>query len=97
MRRKYIVRATRAATFGVVSVSIPDEVISLRGEKQAVAQAAWYKLLGKNDLGEDIDKNLTTRKILMTEMLSRSVSDRPDVYQLFYDSITIHWVGVEYD
>lgn len=92
MKRVYIVKAIKLATFGAVEVTVPQSVIDLRGEKPAVVEAAWRKLLGQNDLGEDVDKKLPTRKEIMTLMLSRLVSERPDVYQTFFDSVSIHHI-----
>ncbi len=67
---------------------------SLRGEREAVAQAAWFALLGKNELGEDVDKKLPTRKVLMDEMLSRQERDRPAVYEEFKAAIRFTWIGI---
>jgi len=91
--RNYIVRCKR----GQVAVLVRQSAIDLRGEHEAVAQAAWLKLLGKNELGEDIDKKSPTRKMLMDEMFSRYENQRHDVYETFKASIKFTWTGVEHD
>lgn len=79
---------------GLINVLVRDGAIQLRGERNAVAQAAWYKLLGKNELGEDVDKRLATRKIIMTEIESRAESVRYEVYERFRATIKITWISI---
>lgn len=90
--RKYIVRCKR----GMVEVIVRIGAIELRGEHEAVAQAAWLKLLGKNELGEDVDKNSATRRELMTIIFSTYTPYREGVYEKFKASIKFTWVGVEH-
>ncbi len=88
--RKYIVHCKR----GRLEVLVRESVISLRGERNAVAQAAWFKLMGQNELGEDVNKNSPTREILMTELLSQYEAHRDQVFETFKDKISFNWVGV---
>lgn len=83
MKRNYIVICKR----GRLPVTVSSELISLRGERFAVAQVAWQKLMGQNALGEDVNKKLPTRKFLMNEINSRYESDRGSVWDKFYTSI----------
>jgi len=88
--RTYVVAHKR----GRMTVIVQQSVIDLRGERDAVAEAAWRKLMGQNSLGEDINKNLVTRKIILEETLSRYENYRPDVYRTFRDAIKITWMGI---
>lgn len=88
--RKYTVHCG----LGRINVLVRTATIELRGEREAVAQAAWFNLLGKNELGEDIDKNLSTRKFIMAEINSRLERDRPQVYEGFKAAIKFTWVAV---
>lgn len=90
--RKYVVSHKR----GHIEVSVADSVIELRGERQAVIDAAWRKFMGLNNLGEVVDKSLRTRKIIKIEIGSRYQHQRTDVYDRFRESVTIKWVGVEH-
>lgn len=56
---------------GVIEVEVTDAVITMRGEKRAVLDAAWRKLLGQNDLGEVVRKKVPTRSFLIAEIKSR--------------------------
>lgn len=87
-KRVYVVRAGR---HGKMEVIVSGGAIALRGERYAVAQAAWYELLGKNELGEDVNKNLATRKEIMTILLSRQEHERPHVFDQFMDKIEFTW------
>lgn len=89
--RKYNVRCG----FGFINVIVRDGAIKLRGEREAVAQAAWFALLGKNELGEDVDKKLPTRKIIQEELGSRYEHQRAQVYEGFKRSIKFTWLSVE--
>ena len=90
MIRNYIVHYKR----GRLAVSVDDAVIALRGEREAVAQAAWFKLMGQNSLGEDIDKNSPTRKELMTILLSTYEPYRYKIYDTFRNTIKITWLSI---
>lgn len=79
---------------GRINVLVRTATIELRGEREAVAQAAWFSLLGKNELGEDVDKKLATRKILMDEINSRPETMRATVYGTFVEKIKFTWVGM---
>jgi hypothetical protein len=79
---------------GSVAVLVREAVIQLRGERQAVAQAAWFKLMGQNELGEDVDKKLLTRKILITQMLSTYEPYRYRIYEEFESKIKFTWIGI---
>lgn len=92
MKKNYIVHYKR----GRIAVTVEDNVISLRGERMAVAQAAWFKLMGQNSLGEDVDKKLATRQILRTEMLSRYEGERESVYLKFMTTVEFTLMGIEH-
>lgn len=87
--RKYVIRRGR----GVLEVIVREGAISLRGEHEAVAQAAWLKLRGENELGEVVDKNSPTRKEIMTLLLSTYEPYRFRVYEQFKSSIKYHLMG----
>jgi hypothetical protein len=82
--RRYSVRAGLS---GQVIVDVPLGALQLRSEAAAVTQYAWLKLMGKNELGEDVNKNLDTRYILNEEMLSRYEHQRGSVYDQFASKI----------
>lgn len=82
---------------GRITVLVRHNTIQLRGEREAVAQAAWFKLLGKDELGEDVDKTLSTRQFLMTEMLSRPEMYRHLVYEGFREAIKFSWISIVRD
>ncbi len=88
--RNYVVHCG----LGRITVLVREGTIALRGEREAVAQAAWFALLGKNELGEDVNKKLATRKFLMTEINSRPERERPQVYEGFKAAIKFTWVGI---
>lgn len=79
---------------GRINVLVRENTIKLRGEREAVAQAAWFALLGKNELGEDVNKNLATRKILMDEINSRLEPMQATVYGTFVEKIKFTWIAV---
>lgn len=82
---------------GRVNVKVRQAAIDLRGEREAVANAAWLGLMGKNELGDDVDKNSPTRAILMEETLSRYEHQRPDVYNTFKETVKFALVGIDHD
>ena len=82
--RRYSVRA---GLTGRMTVDVPLGAISLRGEKNAVVAYAWLQLMGKDELGRDVNKKAETRRILMEETLSRYEAHRPQVYELFASKI----------
>lgn len=79
---------------GRINVLVRTATIELRGEREAVAQAAWFALLGKNELGEDVDKKLDTRETLMTLLLSTYEPNRHRIYNQFKEKIKFTWIGV---
>src|SRR5882672_2414903 len=79
---------------GSVAVLVREAAITLRGERPAVAQAAWFKLMGQNELGEDVDKKSPTRKILMIQMLSTYGPYRDRIYEEFKDKIKFTWLSI---
>ena len=79
---------------GHINVLVRQGVINLRGERHAVAQAAWFQLLGKNELGEDVDKTLPTRKFLMTQINSRLEHERPQVFAGFMAAIKFQRISI---
>jgi hypothetical protein len=79
---------------GRINVLVREGTIQLRGEREAVAQAAWFALLGKNELGEDVDKTLATRHFLMTEIKSRLEPIQGECYEKFKATIKITWIGI---
>ncbi len=85
--RIYIVHYKR----GRLTVTVGEFSINRNGEREAVAQAAWFRLMGQNSLGKDIDKNLATRHILMDELKSRYLNNRHEVYETFKAAIKITW------
>lgn len=86
--RRYIIRRGR----GVLEVIVRIGAIQLRGEREAVAQAAWLKLRGENELGEVVDKNSPTRKEIMTLLLSMPEPYRFRVYEQFKACIKFTWM-----
>jgi len=83
----YRVYSVRAGMSGQMIVDVPAAAVDMRGEKEAVVAYAWLKLMGKDELGRDVNKNLETRFILNEEMLSRYENKRSGVYELFADKI----------
>lgn len=79
---------------GRLTVTVGEGAINLRGEQEAVTQAAWFRLMGQNNLGKDIDKNLATRHILMDEIQSRYLTNRHEVYDTFRQKIKYQWLKV---
>lgn len=79
---------------GRINVLVREGTIALRGEREAVAQAAWFALLGKNELGEDVNKNLATRHFLMTEIKSRQESIQGGCYEKFKSTVKFTWIGI---
>jgi hypothetical protein len=90
MKRNYVVHYKR----GRLPITVDSSVVELRGERTAVAQAAWFKLMGQNSLGEDVDKNLPTRQILRTEMLSRLEGYRGEVQDIFTRTINFTLISL---
>lgn len=91
MIRNYIVHCKR----GRLAVSVPQSVIDLRGERYAIAQLAWHKLLGLDPLGEkEKGKAPPTRDILMDEIYSRPKYARGDVFWIFHDTIKFTLVSL---
>lgn len=82
--RKYCVRAGMS---GRVIVDVPLGAISLRGEKSAVVAYAWLQLMGKDELGKDVNKHSETRHFIQAEILSRYEMMRGEVYERFFDKI----------
>lgn len=78
--RKYSVRAGMS---GRMTVDVPLAAIKLRGERNAVLDYAWRKLLGEDDILGKVDKSLQTRKFIFTEMFSRYSHERGDVFRIF--------------
>lgn len=85
--RIYIVHYKR----GRLTVRVGEFAINRNGEREAVAQAAWFRLIGQDSLGKDIDKNLATRHILMDEIQSRYEKNRHEVYDTFRSTIKFTW------
>lgn len=79
---------------GRLTVKVGIGAIDLRGEREAVAQAAWFRLMGQDSIGRDIDKNLATRHILRDEINSRYESNRHQVYDTFRSTIKFTWLKV---
>jgi hypothetical protein len=90
MIQNYIVHCKR----GRMAVSVDTSLIASLGERQAVAQVAWQKLMGKNALNEDVDKKLPTRKFLMDEINSRYESEREGVWLRFATTIEFTLVSL---
>ena len=84
--RRYSVRAGMS---GRMTVDVPLAAIKLRGERKAVVDYAWMKLLGEEDIFRKVDKNSETRKFLMTEMFSRYSAHRGDVFEIFASKVVI--------
>ena len=80
---------------GVVTVTVDASVITLRGEKRAVLEAAWRKLKGENNLGEVIQKRSPTRKFLMAEIMSRNVRWNHNEYGEM-EAFDIFWDKADY-
>lgn len=91
MRRNYVVHCKR----GRVSITVDTSIIDLRGERYAVAQAAWQKLMGENSLGElNPGKAPPTRDDLMDEIFSRPAYMRDDVFWTFHDKINFTLISL---
>lgn len=78
---------------GRINVLVRENTIKLRGEREAVAQAAWFALLGKNELGEDVAKPVT-RKFIMNQLLSTYEPYRHRIYDQFKEKVKFTWIGV---
>lgn len=72
---------------GSMKVAVPLGAIQSRGEREAVGEYAFGKLMGENELGVVVDKNSKTREFLMTETKSRYLAHRGEVYQTFVNKI----------
>lgn len=90
MKRNYIVHCKR----GRLAVTVDSSLIELRGERFAVAQVAWQKLMGQDALGQDINKKLPTRKFLMDEINSRYESQRDGVWIKFATEINFTLISL---
>lgn len=96
--RRYAIRTFQSETKrdalkrGVMIVDVNEGAIELRGELEAVAQAAWLKLRGENELGEVVDKKSPTRKEIMTLLLSMPEPYRFRVYEQFKARIKFTWM-----
>lgn len=91
MKRNYVVHYK----LGSMPVEVDEHYISKYGERRAVAEAAWNKLIGRNNLGQDIKPfNPETRHILMTEMFSQYSAHRPHVYTKFEETIKFTWISI---
>lgn len=88
------VYSVRAGANGKAEVIVNSAAIALRGERMAVAQATWFQLLGKNSLGEDVNKNIYTRQIIMDEIFSRLEKDQPLVYETFMVKIRFKYIRI---
>lgn len=88
----YVVHHKRGRMF----VSVPADVIRLRGERNAVATRAWQQLMGKNVLDEDVKKDLPTRKFLMDQLLSRYDDERDQVFTQFLTTIKITLIRIDH-
>lgn len=78
---------------GRINVLVRTATIELRGEREAVAQAAWFNLLGKNELVEDVAKPVT-RKFIMDLLLSTYEPYQHRIYDQFKEKIKFTWIGV---
>lgn len=78
---------------GRINVVVRGNTINLRGEREAVAQAAWFALLGKNELGEDVAKPVT-RKFIMDQLLSTYEPYRYRIYDQFKEKIKFTWISI---
>lgn len=91
--RVYVVQAGR----GRLKILVRWKKIANLGERNAVAETAWMKLLGQNELGEIVEKRSPTRAALVTELLSTYEPYRYQVYDKFKSSIKFTMVGVSRD
>lgn len=92
MQREYHVWA-RSGHKTFMRVMVSDKAIELRGLQYAVAQAAWYQLMGKNSLGEDINKKTPTRRFLRIECASRgNIFGETEAFNEFMDAIKFQLV-----
>lgn len=77
--RRYSVRA---GMNGRMIIDVPLGAIKLRGERNAVLQYAFDKLMGYDDLMR-LDKKSVTRKFLIAEINSRYFHQQKEVFELF--------------
>lgn len=91
MQREYHVWA-RSGHKTFMRVMVSDKAIELRGLQYAVAQAAWYQLMGKNSLGEDLNKKTPTRRFLRIESMSRGLNGETEAFVIFMDKIKFQLV-----
>ena len=74
-------------------VLVNDSSIRTYGDRDAVALAAWDKLMGRNRLGEDINKKVPTRWFLRMECLSRGLNGgEMEAFNIFKDKIKFQLV-----
>lgn len=78
--------SVRAGMTGRMTVDVPLGAIKLRGERNAVLDCAFAKLMGEDIMGK-IDKNSPTRKFLMDEISSRYIHQREDVFLKFCNTV----------
>lgn len=84
---KCITYSVRAGMSGRMTVDVPIGAIKLRGERRAVLDYAFSKLMGEDMVTGKIDKNSKTRGFLMIEKLSRYSAHRDKVFDLFCSSV----------
>lgn len=79
----YRTYSVRAGMSGRMTVDVPLGAIKLRGERHAVLEYAFAKLMGEDFITGQVDKNLRTREFLMTETMSRYSAYRGQVFETF--------------
>lgn len=91
-REYHVWASTGVKTF--MRVTVHDSVIRQYGDRRAIAYAAWDKLMGRNRLGEDINKKAPTRRFLRTECLSRGAGPvgEWEAFEIFKDKIKFQLV-----
>lgn len=70
-----------------IRVKVSDGSIATRGERRAVALAAWQAMMGENVKGEVEFKRLRTRNFLHDEIQSRPEEQRDGVFETFMNKI----------
>lgn len=68
-------------------VKVSDGSIETRGERRAVALAAWQALMGENVKGEVVSHPPRTRKMLFDELRSRYACEQHEVFETFMEKI----------
>lgn len=79
----YRTYSVRAGMSGRMTVDVPLGAIKLRGERNAVLDYAFAKLMGEDVIRGKVDKNSPTRKFLMDEIHSRYKHQRDGVFNMF--------------